>query len=74
MAKMIKYQDPNFNKDQYWLDRKANAADKRAKRIGKRYSNVVAVHASPDWPRKEPTAKAIKKQTKRGRRVISYAS
>ena len=74
MAKMIKYQDPSFDKKQYWLDRQASPGDRRAARLGKRYRNIVAVHNSVDWPKKEPSKKAIRKQTKRGRRVISYAS
>lgn len=71
---MPKYQDPNFDKEKYWLARKASPMDRRAQRLGKKLANIVAVHSEPDWERKRPTTKAVKKNTKRARKWLTYAS
>lgn len=71
---MAKYQDPNFNREQYWLDKQASPADKRAKRLGLRYQNIVRIHNGIEWERKRPSVKAIKHNTKRARKWLTYAS
>ncbi|MGI0134385.1 MAG: hypothetical protein ACREBW_05455 [Candidatus Micrarchaeaceae archaeon] len=63
-----------FDRKQYWLDKQASPADKRAQRIGKRMRNIVAVHPTVDWSTKQPSKKAIFKNTKRARKHITYAS
>lgn len=66
--------DLGFDNKKYWLDRKSNAADRRAQRLAKKYANIVGFHKEVDWPRKQPTKKAVLKQTKRARREITHAS
>lgn len=72
----MSYQDPNFNKDAYWLRRRSSAADQRAHRLGLRYGNIVGMTPSNEVrpSSKPPTKKAVIKNSKRARKHITYAS
>lgn len=66
---MAKYQDPNFDKKQYWKMRdEGTPATRRLQRVfaGGRY--VVGVLSNPGQSNKPVTKKAILKNSKRARR------
>jgi hypothetical protein len=65
-----------FDKERYWLKRKASPQDKKMERRIARFMKtpVVAVHDKPDWPAKKVGAKALRKDTKRARKLHASAS
>ena len=52
-----------MDKEQYWKNRKAGIRGQ-----GLEPSPVVGYHLYPDWEKKKPSKKAIKKNTRRARK------
>lgn len=65
---MANYQDPKFDKKQYWY--------RRNKGWRGQFDALVAIrhHFSPPQVEKPLGAKAIRKNTKRARKELQYAS
>lgn len=61
-----------FSKEEYWKQRNAPADQQKMLRQLARFEKrpVIAHHDKPDWTPKQVSKKAIRKNTRRARKVI----